>query len=180
MIRLFGPIIRRRPSVQSVNAVEKSYRNLIEAVREQLEKYCTGADRDLPEPTPFCHYWSFVQMKRGMESYLTQVRAFMNQSNSDGPNSKLIQCMIQYIRDSAFDDISLNSVANHFSYTPAYISFLFKKRIGVGFNEFVTKTKMEMAKTMLKNTEIPIGEISRLCGYGNSKYFATSFKKASG
>lgn len=180
LIRLFEPIICRRPSVQAVAAVEKSYRNLIETVRQQLEKYYTGADRDLPEPTPFCHYWSFVQMKHGMESYLTQVRAFMNQSNSDGPNSKLIQCMIQYIRDSAFDDISLNSVANHFSYTPAYISFLFKKRIGVGFNEFVTKTKMEMAKTMLKNTEIPIGEISRLCGYGNSKYFATSFKKSFG
>ncbi|QAT48995.1 response regulator [Caproiciproducens sp. NJN-50] len=180
IIHLFDPIIRRTPSIQSVNAVEKSYRNLMETVREQFGKYGAGADQDLPEPTPFCNYWSFIQMKHGMESYLTQVRALINKSSSDGPNNKLIQCMIQYIRDSAFDDINLNSVASHFSYTPAYISFLFKKQIGVGFNEFVTKTKMEMAKNMLKNTEIPIGEISRLCGYGNSKYFATSFKKSFG
>lgn len=180
IIPLFDPLIRRRPSIQSVNAVEKSYRSLTETVQEQLKKYCIGADQDLSGPTPFCNYWNFIQLKHGMESYLTQVRAFINESSPDGPNNKLIQSMIQYIRDSAFDDINLNSVANHFSYTPAYISFLFKKRIGVGFNEFVTKTKMDMAKTMLKNTEIPIGEISRLCGYGNSKYFATSFKKSFG
>jgi two-component system response regulator YesN len=39
---------------------------------------------------------------------------------------------------------------------------------------------MEMAKGMLADSSIPIGEVGNLCGYPNPKYFSVVFKKMFG
>lgn len=175
IIQLFNPLIHKKPSIQAAYAIEKSYRSLIKTIQDQLDNV-----QDLPQPTPFDNFWNFMQLKHDIEIYLHEIKALINESKSESSNNKLIQNIIQYVKDNVSNDINLNSVADRFSYSPPYISSLFKKQIGIGFNEFLTKTRMDMAKDMLKSTEVPINEISELCGYGNSKYFAASFKKSFG
>lgn len=96
------------------------------------------------------------------------------------PNKKLIVDVLQYVKDNAVSDINLNSVAEKFDRSPVYMSALFKKGTGMGFNEYVTGIRMNMAKQMLEETSMPIGEVSNICGYSNPKYFSVVFKNTFG
>mgnify|MGYP000865784483 CR=1 FL=1 len=176
IVQRFNALMEQPPSLQAVSAIKKSYLNLTETLRSLMEKYHYKKIEGLPQPPPFQSYWTFMQLKRGIKAYVGQVKN-VSLLNAEAPNKKLIVDVLQYIESNAAGDINLNTVADHFSHTPSYISSLFKKTVGIGFSEYLTKVRMKMAEDMLANTNIPISEISRLCGYFNSKYFASSFKK---
>lgn len=176
VITRFNTLMELPPSPQAIAAIRKSYFGLLETIRRLTAQYSYGKIEELPQPPPFRNYWNFMQLKLGIKNYIQQVKN-IDLLNSELPNKKLIIDVLQYIESNAAGDINLNTVADYFSHTPSYISSLFKKTVGIGFSEYLTKVRMKMARDMLVSTNIPIGEISGLCGYFNAKYFASSFKK---
>lgn len=77
-------------------------------------------------------------------------------------------------------DISLNSIAEHVYLNPSYFSKLYKKETGETYMEFLTKLRIEKAKSFLKETNIRTSDIGIAVGYPNSQYFTTLFKKVTG
>lgn len=60
------------------------------------------------------------------------------------------------------------------------LNYGFKKLFGSSIHQFVIRTRMEKAKQMLSESELPIKAIAQLAGYRNTKSFITAFKKLSG
>lgn len=77
-------------------------------------------------------------------------------------------------------DISLNSIAEHIYLNPAYFSKLYKKETGETYMEFLTRLRIEKAKSFLRETNIRTSDIGIAVGYPNSQYFTTLFKKVTG
>lgn len=77
-------------------------------------------------------------------------------------------------------ELSLEKLSNIFSITPSHLSRLFKKQIGLGFKEYVISSKILNAKNLIATTNLPITEIAYRCGFGDSNYFSTVFKKTEG
>jgi len=79
--------------------------------------------------------------------------------------------------------ISLNSVADKFRFSGNYISQLFGKHSGFGFNDFINKLRVEEAKKMLNDkkfsnyTTVAIGLES---GFNSKSTFFAVFKKHTG
>ena len=78
------------------------------------------------------------------------------------------------------EDIDLNYIAEMFGKTPGYIGTLFRRENGLGFNEFVTSERIELAKKLLKDSSVSVQKVGEKCGYYNPKYFSIVFKKAEG
>lgn len=57
---------------------------------------------------------------------------------------------------------------------------LFKKVYGLTPNRFVVNQKIAYAKKLLKNSNLPIFEIAKLCGFCDVYYFSSMFKKETG
>lgn len=74
-------------------------------------------------------------------------------------------------------DVSLQTVADHFFYNPAYLSRLFKSKLDQNYVAFVTKIRMDHAKKYLKQSRYSIVEIGEMCGYKSYKHFVKTFKK---
>ncbi|ACL75996.1 response regulator [Ruminiclostridium cellulolyticum] len=180
IINSFEKLIRLTPSLQSLSVIEQSYTKLVDSINRQLVKYNSTRTESIIKPLPFFELWSFLQLKQEINRYLNQVCQAADEAGIDVPNKKLIVEVLQFVRENAASDINLNIVAEKFDRTPAYMSALFKKGTGMGFNEYITSIRMAMAKKLLADTSIPIGEVSGLCGYINPKYFSVVFKNTFG
>jgi two-component system response regulator YesN len=180
IITVFEKLINMSPSVQAILLIEQGYNELINTIEHQLISYTGSTTESLPRSTTFFELWSFLQLKQEIIKYLSRVQEFALSSKIDVSNKKLVLEVLQYVKGNVTSDINLNIVADKFDRTPAYMSTLFKKGTGMGFNEYITSIRMEMAKKMLKDTSIPVSQISSLCGYVNPKYFSVVFKSTFG
>ena len=64
--------------------------------------------------------------------------------------------------------------------SPAYFSDLFKKETGSNFSEYLNKVRIDNAKLLLENDDLPLIEVSLLCGFEDQSYFTKIFKKLTG
>ena len=91
-----------------------------------------------------------------------------------------IQSAISFIEQHITDDITAEDVANHVNISTYYLSKIFKKEMGVNFITYVTDRKMDLAKEMLVNTDIPVLNIALDLAYNEANYFSKAFKKKTG
>lgn len=76
--------------------------------------------------------------------------------------------------------LSLNTTAEHFGYSAAYFSSLFKRLFGQNYLDYVNKQRIEQACRMLSNTTMSIADIARQCGMASDITFRRWFKKYRG
>ena len=91
------------------------------------------------------------------------------------------QALFEAIRDHIdkhyASPLTRESVAQAFYISPNYLSHLFQKTGGLGFNEYLNHTRLEQAKTLLKGYDLKIKEVARTCGFVDSNYFCRLFRK---
>lgn len=73
--------------------------------------------------------------------------------------------------------ITLEEVAAFVNLSPNYFSNLFKEEFDETFIEFLTKTRMESARSLIEENCYSLKEISFMVGYKNPNYFSRVFKK---
>jgi two-component system, response regulator YesN len=101
-------------------------------------------------------------------------------TNSDMPKkkgNKKIEEIIEFIDSHLNEDLTLTYVAEQMDLSSYYLSKVFKKELGVNFVKYVTERKMEKAKALLKDIEIPIVNIAFEMGFPEPSYFTKVFKK---
>lgn len=74
-------------------------------------------------------------------------------------------------------DITLQELAAHFHYTPAYLSKILKKYLGHTFSELLNELKLNRAADCLRNSTMRIDAITELLGYYDRSYFNRVFRK---
>ena len=74
-------------------------------------------------------------------------------------------------------ELTLNETAEHAEVSASYLSALFRQELNTTFVEYLTEKRLEQAKTLLRDTRMPSGEIARAVGYQSSHYFSALFRK---
>ena len=114
-------------------------------------------------------------LKNFTADLLLQISRRYRELNPVKKNSKLSVKILSYMAGHS-DIVSLNDIAKHFSYHPAYISTLLKEETGKTFSEHILKLRMDRALLLLKGTPLPIEEIAVILGYSNHSNFYKAFK----
>ncbi len=93
--------------------------------------------------------------------------------------SRLAQAVQEYIREHyQSGDLSLKTIAGAVFATPAYVSSLFKKEMGMSVTEYITICRMKRAAELLnQNHDLGLTAISEQVGYTDPYYFSRCFKK---
>lgn len=92
----------------------------------------------------------------------------------------VIKLVKSYIFKNYNNNISLKEVADYVYLSQNHLSELFKKEVGQGFYEFLTNYRINVAKDILKNTNIKVYEVANKVGYSDSISFGRAFKKIEG
>ncbi|HSL86431.1 MAG TPA: response regulator [Bacteroidales bacterium] len=87
---------------------------------------------------------------------------------------------VQYIEKNLTKSLTLESAAGYMNISPHYFSKLFKSEVGENFIDFVTDKKVERAKELIRDTDIPLNSIAFELGFNEANYFSKVFKKKAG
>ncbi len=90
-------------------------------------------------------------------------------------NPFLVSAIIGYIRKNISSSISLNELSRFVNLSPFHFSRLFKKATNCSPMEYVSRYKINIAKTILKTTTNSINEIADYLGYSSSASFINAF-----
>ena len=86
--------------------------------------------------------------------------------------------ILRYIEDHYLEnDLSLEQVADHFRITPQYLSGLFKKNVSQNFLVYLTRLRLENAKSLMSGTRLTLAEIAIRSGFTNYLALARAFQK---
>jgi two-component system response regulator YesN len=85
----------------------------------------------------------------------------------------------QYIQQYYYQEITLQSISRLVHLSKNYFANLFRKEVGESFLEYLTRIRIEKAKTLLTG-ELKAGDVGTLVGIQDPKYFSKVFKKITG
>lgn len=92
----------------------------------------------------------------------------------------LMQCAKDYIHRNLASDIGIDEVSDQLKISSSYFSLLFKNHFGETFVEYVTKQRMELAKSLLLKSDHSITKIGCMVGYVERRYFSKVFHRFTG
>ncbi|WP_017905931.1 helix-turn-helix transcriptional regulator [Pseudomonas asplenii] len=82
-----------------------------------------------------------------------------------------------YIDQHFRDSIDQKELAARSGMTTFRFSRLFKETFGLGFTDYILNKRMEFAKELLDNSQMPITSIGYEAGFKDPSYFARAFKQ---
>lgn len=87
----------------------------------------------------------------------------------------------KYIDDNFFNhNMSLKMISAELSYSPKYISSIFKKKFNIGIIEYLNTIRVQNSCTLMKQGFTSITDVSNQCGFTDAQYFSKVFKQKMG
>ncbi len=97
----------------------------------------------------------------------------------DGISAEVYQC-VSYIRNHVNEPVTVDDVAKHVHRSGSYMMRRFKEELGIRIGAFITRCKLEEAKSLLTYSDKTLAEISSYLCFSNQSYFQNIFKKQYG
>lgn len=93
---------------------------------------------------------------------------------------EIIEAATVFINKRLTEDLTVFTLAEQFHVARNYFSRLFKKEMGEGCNEYITRKRIEKAKHLLTVSRLKTYEVAEQVGYNDTNYFSLAFKKNTG
>lgn len=99
---------------------------------------------------------------------------FASETNS------VTEIICKYLDNNYQKDINRDDLVKIVYLNPDYISRIFKQEAGVSIKGYLTKKRMDAAKNLLKQSEMPVQAAAMHTGYSNFAYFTKLFRENTG
>lgn len=87
---------------------------------------------------------------------------------------------VEYINSSYAEEVSLSALCRACGMSKSHFCRKFKAIMGITVMEYVLKTRIAAAKSLLLSSDLSIGQISEKCGFSSISYFCQKFKEEQG
>ena len=116
------------------------------------------------------------------ESLLLIIVTYVLRLTSDGADkyfeSKKTYVEVKEFLDNNFTTIdTIDNVCRSLYINKFYLTHLFKDTLGIPPLKYLIQKRVSLAKKLLVNTDKPINDIAKACGYLDIAYFCRVFKK---
>jgi transcriptional regulator GlxA family with amidase domain len=88
-----------------------------------------------------------------------------------------IQKLLKYIGERYSENITLEETAKSLGFSKYYLSRLFNNKIGYQFNDYVNRLRLNMAQSLLSETDMAVSNIALECGFESLRNFNRVFKQ---
>jgi len=123
---------------------------------------------------------SIDNIKALLTSILEKVISFRDEAAGSKYRDVIIKAREYIMEHFAEKDISLHSVAKEVNISPNHFSTIFRQETGEAFIGYITRIRLEQAKTLLKTTQMRTSDVGYEVGYNDTNYFSYVFKKHTG
>ena len=156
-------------------------------ITESAGLYCTGSVNSLGDLTVF-----FIQRYFSQEIATHVERHFFHEIRRAYESDKLFQDTLQvhpdediiqaqiWLKDNLVKNIKVNELAEQFDMSERTFSRRFKNATGSTPLKYLQKLRMEMAKELIKSSNLSINEVMYRVGYQDPTHFSSLFKSHHG
>ena len=102
------------------------------------------------------------------------------ETECNSANSFIVKNALKYIQENYTRKITLAEVAEKTYVSQWYLSKLLNKHIGKSFSDILNQIRINVAKDLLKNPSMRIGNIAEEVGFIDMAHFSRVFKKTEG
>ena len=179
------PCISGMELIKAAKAMNAKAKFIIVSGYEDFEKACEAIQYNV------FRYCLKPIDKRSTESILAELKAALDSQNqrweqperaaeacpaNDVHNHKFRKLLL-YMEQHYMDALSLDELAKKFEINASFASRLFSQYFEMGYSQYLTTLRLKNATDLLKNTKIPIEEVSYVVGFNDPAYFSRTFKK---
>lgn len=111
--------------------------------------------------------------------YYIETQSFPDDANKEFDDAVLVST-INYMKNNISSKITLDRLSDLAGITPSGLIWKFKTRLGTTPIDYLLSLRIHLAKQLLSETELSIQKIAEKCGFENSYYFSSFFKKRVG
>ncbi len=98
----------------------------------------------------------------------------------DKPMKPILSKTLDFIATNFRRPITLDEIAKNAFVSPCHISRLFRKEMGSSWVAYLWQLRIHEAKSLLRDTNMPICDVSERVGMADAHYFAKHFKRQTG
>lgn len=113
-------------------------------------------------------------------THLDSLSEFLSETTFSKKKAELSVQIKKYISENLDKDLSLTYLSDVFKKSPSYLSGLFKSENDIGLAEYINLERINEAKRLLEETNIPVNVISAKVGFLSYSSFSRVFKKIVG
>jgi AraC-like DNA-binding protein/ligand-binding sensor protein len=142
----------------------------------------SGAIRKAWEATPIIPKDKYAAVVRLLSFFAAQLSSLANQLVLERQNAEppLVQKARDYIEKHKAEHLSLTAVATAAGASVFHFCKVFRKSTGIRFTDYVTRVRLEDARTQLLNPNRRISEVAYDVGFQSLTQFNRTFKRIFG
>lgn len=92
-------------------------------------------------------------------------------------NKQRITSIVNYIDDNYQEDLTIELLSEVFQLSKGYISKLFKDNLDITIKTYISQVRAKQVKQELLYSDLPLIDISMMCGFPNVKSMNKAFKE---
>ena len=95
-------------------------------------------------------------------------------------STRQVQNVIDYVMENLSAPLGVADIARDCNMSVRHVARIFKEGTGVSLGEFVARSRIALAKELLRSDGARIKEISWRCGFNSTSAFSAAFRSATG
>ena len=107
-------------------------------------------------------------------------RSISSQAQLPNADAQRLQDAMRHLFRHFREDISLSDLAQISGYSPNHFSRIFHESCGIRFVDFLSRLRLNYARTQLLTTDFPISHIAHISGFSSPSNFFRAFRKEMG
>ncbi len=129
----------------------------------------------------FCHAQTAAELSESVAGIIGLMTGGGKEEPVRTDSEEFFLRVSEYIREHAAEPLTLSRMCRQFGVSQTYLSRLFRKYGDTSFVHYLTRVRMEAAKTLMKeNPGLFIRDIAEMTGYGDQFYFSRIFRSVTG
>lgn len=129
-----------------------------------------------PEEVRQCH--TVDDLCAWMVRHLLQLAEKYRQTRD--AEDPIIRQAKNFIRNNISANIKARDVAAHVNLSESYFTVFFKQKTGENFRDYLLSVRIDLARTLLNEGRLSVGEIAAETGYQDYRSFSRAFKNITG
>lgn len=176
---IYQDYILIRAVTATTNVCDRALEIPLNALKRMKELY-SAAEKELHGQKD--GFWPCRSRSYLMELLFYIVYTFVEVSpESDvSPEQDEFSKIAEFLNDHIDEPITVEKVTKKFAINRNKLNDIFMKQASMTCHDYLLNLRLDLAKVMLTNTELPINEISSRVGYPDANYFAKLFKNVTG
>ena len=160
------------------------FMDVVLATAKQVNDLGGNIDIVIPElnsiETILANISTIEQLKEKTCTILGKALSFRD-SQTSGQHTKVIRQAKEYIDQHYMEpDLSLYEIASQVNLSSSHFSMVFSQETCQTFKEYLTTTRINKAKELLRSSSLSSNDISYQVGFNDPHYFSYVFKKNTG